>query len=657
LEKTTKVNKSILAVFIFFFLGLIQHSFAQRPIPQNGRQVQNPNQRVQQEALQQGEVEGEEQTGRRTLLDDSTRMVFGPTTALFFYEKDIKRNSLTLYPQDTSLTNFHNYDPRAKGGWKYQDLGNIGSAAQPIFYEIPDQIGTRSGFHAYDIYYHNPETRKYFDTKSPFTNMSAFFGGGNRNMLDLEFARNVNPRWNIGFEFHTIRSRKTLNPIARDDNMVEQTSYSLHTNYRSENGRYWLLGNFSRMKHVVNEIGGIIPPEEDSTSVYFTYEDAKVWLRNSQARDLRQDYHFYHEYKVRDGLQIYHVFDRKSQDIRFDALLNSTDSLFYPSTRLLEPDTTRNIHDFSEWKNEFGLKGTFGGFFYNAYAKLRNGRMQNPAFESDNTFNEVFIGGQLIGKLSEKWSFSADGEYLLPGAFRIHGVFQSPWLDVEYTKALYKPSSMQQRYAGNHFNWDNDFDNVGVDQVTGTLKLDIGKAKIRPGLTINRVNNYIFFDENRLPVQADAEAFMLMPSVKSAIRVGKKFQWDAEVIFTSVSGGAADAFRIPELFANTRFYFDSPAFDENVFLQFGLDIRYHSSYFADAYWPSHQQFYLQNTFDVYAYPVVDVFLNFRINRTRVLLKYNHLNSGMMSRDGYFVTPDYTGIRSFIDLGITWYLFD
>nr|HAD52344.1 hypothetical protein [Algoriphagus sp.] len=232
---------------------------AQRPIPTNGRQVQNPNQRVNQRTVQEGENQDEE-NGRRTLLDDSTKMVFGPTTALFYFEKDIKRNSLTLYPQDTSLTNFHNYDPVAKSGWKYQDLGNIGSAATPVFYQIPELIGTTSGFHAYDIYYTDPSNNRYFDTKSPFTEMSAFFGGGNRNMLDIKFARNVNPRWNIGFDFHTMRVRKTLNPTARDDNMVDQTTYSIHTNYRSEDGKYWFLGNFSRMRHVVNEIGGIIPP-------------------------------------------------------------------------------------------------------------------------------------------------------------------------------------------------------------------------------------------------------------------------------------------------------------------------------------------------------------------------------------------------------------
>lgn len=607
--------------------------------------------------------EEEEVVGRRSLLDDSTKMVYGPKTSLYFYEKDIKRNNLILYPQDTALNNFHNYDPVAKSNWKYQDLGNIGSATKPIFYEIPDVIGTRAGFSVYDLYYHAPENNKYFDTKSPFTEMSAFFGGGQRNMLDLAFARNINPRWNVGFNFHTIRARKTLNPNARDDNMVVQNSYSLHTNYRSENGKYWFLGNFSRMLHKVNEIGGIIPPEVDSTSVYFTYEDAKVWLSNTQASDLRQEYRFYHEYSVRDELQIYHIFDQKNQHYTLSAALTRSDSLFYPKERLnattenTQGDTTRNYNDFKEFGNEVGFKGSFKGFYYNAHAKFRAGRMESPFFPEKNNFNEVYLGGELIGKISEKWSISADGEYLIPGAFRLHGLFVSPWLEVDYTKAVYKPTSMQQMYYGNHFQWDNDFDNIGVDQVRGVFKIDFNKIKLRPSLTINRVNNYVYFNEDTIATQASGEAFMLIPGLKSSIRIGQKFQWDAEVVFTQISGGSGDNFRIPQIYANTKFYFDSPMFNENVYVQLGVDIRYHSDYYAEAYNPSTQQFYLQNTFNVYAYPVADIFLDFRINRTRVLLKYNHLNSGLMNNEGYFVTPDYTGYKSFIDLGITWYLFD
>ncbi len=204
--------------------------------------------------------------------------------------------------------------------------------------------------------------------------MAAFFGGGHRNMLDISFARNVNSRWNIGIDYNTLRVRKALNPIRRDDNMVEQNAYSLHTNYRSENGKYWLLGSFSRMRHEVFEIGGIIPPEVDTTSLYFTYEDAKVWLQNSRARDLRQDYHLYHEYKLGNGLQIYHTLDRKNQNIVFETDLTSSDSLFFNPDRLNDQqDTTQNRSDFAEWRNELGVKGSYKGFYYNAFTRFRNG--------------------------------------------------------------------------------------------------------------------------------------------------------------------------------------------------------------------------------------------------------------------------------------------
>ena len=646
------IKRGVVLVVFYGLLGL-QMVFAQRPV-----QNQNSGQTAREGRQLVDPEQDEDGLSRKSLLDDSTRMVYGPKTSLYFFEKDIKRNSLKLYEQDTSLTNFHNYDPVAKSGWKYQDLANIGSAAKPVFYQIPELIGTTSGFHQYDLYYVDPAKRRFFDTKSPFTEMSAFFGGGNRNLLDIYFARNVNPRWNVGFDFRTQRIRKTLNPSDRDDHMVEQNAYGFHTNYRSENGRYWILGAFSRMRHFVNEIGGIIPPEVDSTSLYFTYEDAKVWLKNTTASDLRQDIHVYQEYKLGNGLQLYHVLDKKNQKMRIIANLNTTDSLFYNRERFNNPDTTVNYSGFSEWRNEFGVKGTYKGFYYNAYGKLRNARMESTFFpDGPENYNEVYLGGELRGKISDQWSLQADGEYLIADAFRIHGLFISPWLELEYTKAIYRPTSLQQFYFGNHYQWSNDFKNIGVDQFQGRVKLNFDRFSLRPKLTLNRVNSYVYFGEDKKVAQSEGEAFMLMPGVEGNFELGRKFKLDFEVIYTEVTGEASDNFRIPSLFANTRIYFDSPAFNENVFVQIGVDLRYKSSYYAEAYNPSYQQFHLQNSFNVYAYPVADLFLDFRINRTRVLLKYNHLNAGLMNREGYFVTPDYTGYRSFLDLGITWYLFD
>jgi hypothetical protein len=603
------------------------------------------------------ETEVDPDQPRRGLLDDSTKQVYGPRTTLYFYEHLIRNNRFEKYEIDTSLTGFHNYEPVARTWYKYQDLGNIGSASQPIFYDVPDQIGRTSGFHAYDLHYRSPDDMVYYDTKSPYTNLAAFFGGGNRNMLDITFARNINPRWNVGFNFHTIRARKVLNPARRDDNMVDQNTYSLQTSYRSENEKYILLANFSRMRHLVNEQGGIIPPSIDSTSLYFTYEDSKVWLRNSRAVDLRQDYHLYHQYEILKGWQVYHVFDKKKQEVSFFSNLNSPDSLFFSlyAPRPLN-DTTNNVNHFSEWRNEMGFKGDLGPIYYNAYVKFRTGRMASPFFESNNNFNELYLGGQLRGQLSERWYFEADGEYLIPQGFRIRGIFRSPYLDLTYTKALYRPTLAQEMFMGNHYQWNNTFSNIGVDQVKGELKADFAKISIRPSLTINRVNNYVVYNRDQVPEQIDAEAFMVIPGVKANFALGN-ISMQNEVIYTAVTGGASDAFRIPEWFINSRIFYDSPLFNENLFIQIGVEARYRSDYFAHAYMPASQQFYLQDRFSVQGYPVLDAFLNFRINRTRLLLRYNHLNQNMLAQPGYFVTPDYTGLKGMLDVGINWSFFD
>lgn len=224
--------KLILLLSVFCTLATCGLEAQVRPtIPQSGMPTGFPQ---TGETQNQRKEPKEDAGGRRKLIDDSTKMVFGPKTSLFFLEKDIKRNIDRKVEADTLLDNFHYYEPVAKSGWMYQDLGNIGSAAKPIYYEVPRMIGFTSGFHAYDLYYMSPDSMRYYDTKSPYTQMNAFFGGGNRNMLDLVFARNINPRWNMGFNLNTIRATKTLNPSGRDDHFAVQNAYSMHTSYRGE---------------------------------------------------------------------------------------------------------------------------------------------------------------------------------------------------------------------------------------------------------------------------------------------------------------------------------------------------------------------------------------------------------------------------------------
>jgi hypothetical protein len=658
------VKYNLCLLFLCFFFVQIKPLSAQisRQLPIRPTGGEPRERRVAQEG------NNGENGGRKKLIDDSTKMVYGPKTTLYFFEEDIKRNRIKKYEVDTLLNNFHYYEPNAKSGWRYQDLGNIGSAAQPVFYTVPEVIGTTSGFHAYDIYFRSPKQNKYFDTKSPYTNMAAFFGGGNRNMLDIEFARNVNPNWNVGFNFNTIRARKTLNPNARDDHFANQNAYSFHTNFKTKDEKYLMLFAFSRMRHLVKEQGGIIPQSIDSTSIPFAYQDSKVWLRNSRAIDLRQDYRLYHQYSLLKGFQVYHILDKQKQSVQFLSNLNSPDGEFFkffdqrnyptaPMPPFFSADSTKNITHFSAWTNEAGIKGDIGLFYFNAFTKFRSGRLTGFYFDDKFPFNELYIGGNLRGDLNEKWSFEGDVEYLLPGAFKIKSQFISPFLEATYTKSVYKPTAMQQLYLGNHHQWENDFSNIGIDEIKGFIKADFKGITIRPGLALNRINNFVFFNEFQQADQADGQIFMLMPSLNTSLNLAKKFFWETEIVYTARSGEAADVMRIPEWFINSRVYYEGPMFDNNLYIQIGLNGRYRSDNFANAYSPAIQQFYLQNQFNVYAYPVVDLFVNARINRTRILVRYNHVNSNQMSRPGYFVTPDYSGLKGLLDIGISWPLFD
>ncbi|MGY6520922.1 MAG: putative porin [Mongoliitalea sp.] len=648
--------------YVFFLLScmmLVSIAQAQRPLP-GQNQGFPPNQGQNREQQGNPDQERGDQTGRKKLIDDSTKMVYGPKTTLYFLEKDIKRNRMKKYEVDTLLDNFHYYEPNANSGWKFQDLGNVGSAAKPLFYQAPVMIGTTSGFHAYDLYYNSTDSMKYYDTKSPYTSMNAFYGGGNRNLLDIVFARNVNPRWNVGFNFHTIRARKTLNPNRRDDNLAEQNAYSMHTSYKSENDRYLLLASFSRMLHKVNEQGGIISPTIDENSLLFAYEDAKVWLRNSRASDLRQDIHLYQEYELVKGWQLYHVIDRRNQEVTFRTNLNSPDSAFFNRfnpERFNNVDSTFNNNQFLEWRNEVGFKGDLGPIYYNAFLKYRTGRMRSPFFVADNGFTEVSVGGALRGDITEQWRFEAEGEYLFPDAFRIKGLFVSPWLEASYTKALYRPTSFQQLARGNHHRWSNRFSNTGLDQIQGMLKIDGRYFTIRPNLTLNRINNYVFFNQEQQATQSNAEVFMVIPGIRSSVNLRKKLFWESEVYYTLLEGEGANNFRIPSWFINSRVYYESPMFNDNLYVQIGVDGRFRDDFFADNYNPAMQQFFLQDEFNVFAYPIVDFFINARINRTRILFRFNHLNINTLQQPGYFVTPYYTGLRRVFDIGISWPLFD
>src|SRR5690349_13540188 len=78
---------------------------------------------------------------RSSIVNDSAKNVYGPKTTLSTTEKEIFENKKSFVPLDTSIFNLHRWDFVQKNENKYQDLGNLGTALNPIFPKLPSVIG------------------------------------------------------------------------------------------------------------------------------------------------------------------------------------------------------------------------------------------------------------------------------------------------------------------------------------------------------------------------------------------------------------------------------------------------------------------------------------------------------------------------------------
>ena len=116
-----------------------------------------------------------------------------------------------------------------------------------------------------------------------------------------------------------------------------------------------------------------------------------------------------------------------------------------------------------------------------------------------------------------------------------------------------------------------------------------------------------------------------------------------------------DVLRTPPFFINTRLQYEF-LYAKVLYIQAGIDLHYKSSYYADAYMPVTQQFYLQNRQAVEGAVLADVYANLRVNRTRLFVKLTHANQGIF-QPGYFVAPDFLQMRRGFAFGVDWYLFD
>ncbi len=626
-----------------------------------------------------------QQAPRRTgsrVIDDTTRQVYGPNTSTYFYERDVFMNRPVLHSIDTFIHNFHrNANYVQKNNNLYQDLGNIGTAIHPIYSGAPAEIGATTGYHAYDLYW-DAEEVKYYDTKSPYTNMELILGGQGRSITRATFSRNINPRWNFGFNFRGIFADKQVQRRGKNDRTTRSNYYDAYTSYENKDSTYQLFMNFRRMLHRVNEFGGVRIDADALESIddYFD-ENARPWLTTASSEDLRTNFHLFHQYKIGSGLQFYHTLDRYKQQNKFlDMASESIDSLFFGLTNPAASDSVRDAAVIRTVRNEVGFKGNLLKLFYNGYYAIRHYHMRYERMPGgapslsrypDEKGDEHYFGGRVSLALDSLVELTGRAEIIIPdGNFRIEGFLKSKWLSASLKHFLYKPSFLSQSYRGRHDFWDHwlapleGLKNIETSQLDGFLHYRSNVFSISPGITLTRHRNYVFFDKISdapstqmvVPVQSGGNQILAAPEVRWSLTFFRHLTLSNRSIYTLFLENNDDAIRVPDLFVNAQLAYSNIFFNGNLDMHAGVDLHRKSAYFAPGYAPAIQQFYNQDVFESPAFPLVDVFVNAKIKRARVFFKYNNVIQ-LVTGSGYFPTPYYPGQRPIFDFGFDWSFYD
>lgn len=598
------------------------------------------------------------QSALAQVIDDSTKNVYGPKTTLYTTEQDILNNIENYKTLDTTLSKTHLWDLVELNDYYWQYLGTVGTAMQPIYYQAPEITGKRSGFHVYDPYIKGNDDFKYFDTKSPYTNLRSVIGGNYRAFIGIDFSRNISPNWNVGFNFNRWTIDKQIGPTqSRGDLNTLSHSYDIYTDYTTPNKKYRVLFNFARTYHKVYETGGII--STDTVLILdnlFDYEDEDIQLRNAESSQLSQHYHIYQQYKFKKIVNFYHQFDwqRKLNQFVDPAGQSSQPANVdadYFDRFLVRTDSTQNLAATYSIKNDIGLKGDLSKFFYRLYVSRRDMRY-TLKYSDEVASNTEFYGGAFARiALNDDWKLTAEAIYQLDGNYQLKANLKTPFFEASALSMQFEAPYLYQSYFGNHNYWRNNFGNEQVQQLKAKAFIHfLEYIKIQPKLNLSIVSNHMYFNEEAAPAQSTETATLLHPGIELYSKLGY-FNLSADYVHTIKEGNAANLFRIPEHFLTLGVYYERPIVGELV-LRVGIDSHFQSAYFADDYNPVIQQFYLQNDFEIPAYGFADFYLSFKINTARVFFKFRHLNQGL-NADGYFATPYYTGQQRVFDLGLSW----
>jgi hypothetical protein len=655
--------KQLLGLFLFIFLSIQLR--AQVLIDQGNPQV---------------ELDSLQDFGKREEANDSLEVHTPVITDYKFW----RPNDLQPTVVDTVLTieSFYKQNFLQKDLFGKMPFPNPGQTINPIEFETKNpKIQLLPEGKSYN--YIAPEDVRYYDVKTPMTELVFENGWREGQYLSTTFAHNLTPQFNYSVRYRGLRS------VGRYQNQLASNNAFIATlSYKSLNERLKFWTHFASQNLDNEENAGISNLNE------FVYDDSlrttnrqniAVNLENSDSEFDSRRFYFGGSYALfgkakSDSLSlatpfiIKNIFTYEKQKF----LYKENEAEDYFESPVFTDLERRNRKFFETLQNVSSLEFKWGerllieaGLKYQNLKLYSSDPLAQGLVNIPKLIDDQLIGG--IGKIYFDWNeyvkLNADGEfssgevfksqyhvnaeldiqplsgYHLIGGAMIQSAF--PSLNLYYNQSFYKDF--------NYYNFS--FDNTNTQKLFG--KLDLAKLKTSVQAELYNVDNYVYVNSDFRPKQLDGNISIYQIRLDNLLTY-KKINLRSTVQYQKVTTNE-DFLPLPDIIARASLYWQGKVFDDKAEVQIGFNGNYFTEFESREFFPVINEFMLQRNNSEFGiqkiggFPILDFFLNIKVDRMRIYLRADHFNA-FWGENNYYSAP-FVPYRDFkIQFGVKWYLF-
>ena len=605
----------------------------------------------ERDGIREKEV-NQERLNQRTLLDDTTKIIYGMKTTSFISKENFLLSDTIFLILDSTLNDIYDISIPEKNQFKYQNLGNLGSPIKNIFYETPNSFSLQSGLSSLQPYIDEISTSKFCDTKSPFIDLGLYFGGLGRSKVDFEFSRNLNKNWNLTLAINRISSDKQIGAIKnKGDKNIKSSSLRFNIFHKSKNKKISHFTDIISLNHNTLGTGGVDLIVDSLPIDFFLYKDFEVRLTEVENIYKNLKLETYTDYKLSNELKFYNHSKYRKEYYGYEDMNLSLNFNFYDS--FSNNIATQDSFKIKNISNRIGIKGNSKLFNYDIYGNFGYFKYHVNALE--NSFSEIYVGGLLKYK-NPSFDVVSNFEIKKSSDYRLKVDIKSKIFEASYLSALYEPKIFERIYLGNHYSWENNFNSSFVNNLNAKINLENRFITFSPSINFYTIKNHIYFiGDNHLQADQIISFNQFIVDLKLKL-LNNKINFDNKFTYNMSSNSARGILNFPKQTLYSKLYYNGTWFNNTIPVQLGTIISYRSEYYGEAYDPITQNFYVQNEFMLERYLRFDLFFTMQVNNLRIFLKMNHFNQ-FDSFDGYFVTPYYPAQKKVLDLGVRWYFFN